>query len=189
MAEFSTQDMHPHETYAVPSFVLDLKPETPPAVSEGMSTGGGKRGRGCGWDEATQINETVDQDGQAFPGVFNKGANQGEADANPWTLAMKSRRRDDPGVVALREHLRENNGINGLEICEPHEVDRAARIFHRDGVRAPTASCFLSSTHRSPPPKQRHSVLVSFFLRACADRHHQGCAQPRAARDHARSRR
>ena len=34
---------------------------------------------------------------------------------------------------ALREKLREHNGIRGLEICDPHEVQRAARIFHRDG--------------------------------------------------------
>jgi hypothetical protein len=135
MAEFSLQDMHQHETYTVPVFVTELKPSIPPDVREGMFTGGGKRGPGIGWDEAAQINETVDQGGAIFPGVFNKGANQGEADANPWTQAMKSRRRDDPGVVALREHLRENNGINGLEICEPHEVERAARVFHRDGVR------------------------------------------------------
>ena len=135
-AEFSMAEMVAHETYAVPRFVTQLKPAQIPAeVREGMFTGGGKRGEGVGWDEATQINETVDQDGTVFPGEFNKGANQGEADANPWTLAMKSRRRDDPGVIALREHLREHNGIKGLEICEPQEVKRAARIFHRDGVR------------------------------------------------------
>ena len=135
VTQFSLQDMHQHETYAVPSFVTQVKPPTPPHVREGMFTGGGKRGPGVGWDEATQINETVDQHGVVFPGVFHKGANQGEADANHWTLAMQRRRRDDPGVLALREHLRENNGINGLELCEPHEVERAARIFHRDGVR------------------------------------------------------
>ena len=40
----------------------------------------------------------------------------------------------DPGVVALREHLRENNGVKGLEMVEPHEVEKAAWIFRRDGV-------------------------------------------------------
>ncbi len=41
--------------------------------------------------------------------------------------------RDDPEVVALRDHLAANNGIVGLEICEPHEIERAVRIFDRDG--------------------------------------------------------
>ena len=40
---------------------------------------------------------------------------------------------DDPGVEALRAHLRAHNGIRGLEICDPTEVKRAARIFRRDG--------------------------------------------------------
>ena len=34
---------------------------------------------------------------------------------------------------ALREHLRENNGIRGLEVCEPHELDRIHYIYTRDG--------------------------------------------------------
>ena len=38
-----------------------------------------------------------------------------------------------PEVEALREKLREHNGIRGLEICEPHETQKIARIFHRDG--------------------------------------------------------
>jgi len=46
---------------------------------------------------------------------------------------MKTREPTDPGVQALKEHLVANNGIKGLEICEPHEVERATRIFHRDG--------------------------------------------------------
>lgn len=48
-----------------------------------------------------------------------------------WTRAF-----DDPGVVALRERLRERNGIPGLEIVSPGEVDRAAALFHRDGFVA-----------------------------------------------------
>lgn len=35
--------------------------------------------------------------------------------------------------MALRDYLAEHNGIRGLEILEPMEIDRAARIFHRDG--------------------------------------------------------
>lgn len=34
---------------------------------------------------------------------------------------------------ALRRHLEANNGLVGLEILEPDEVERATRIFHRDG--------------------------------------------------------
>ena len=41
--------------------------------------------------------------------------------------------RDDPEVVALRRHLVANNGIRGLEVLDPSEIDRAVRLFHRDG--------------------------------------------------------
>lgn len=40
---------------------------------------------------------------------------------------------DDPEVVALREHLEANNGIKGLDVLEPHEIERAVQIFDRDG--------------------------------------------------------
>lgn len=40
---------------------------------------------------------------------------------------------DDPNVVALRERLREENGIRGLQIVSPDEVGRAAELLHRDG--------------------------------------------------------
>jgi hypothetical protein len=41
--------------------------------------------------------------------------------------------RDDPKVVALRSHLAANGGIVGMEIVEPHEIERAVRLFDRDG--------------------------------------------------------
>lgn len=47
-----------------------------------------------------------------------------------------TRRYDDPNVVALRERMRERNGIPGLEVCSPDEVERAATLFHRDGFVA-----------------------------------------------------
>ena len=47
-----------------------------------------------------------------------------------------TRSYDDPGVVALRERLRECNGIRGLEVVDPHDVERAVTIFHRDGFVA-----------------------------------------------------
>lgn len=36
-------------------------------------------------------------------------------------------------IEALREHLSKYNGIRGLEIVEPHEIERAVRLFNRDG--------------------------------------------------------
>ena len=36
-------------------------------------------------------------------------------------------------VDALRAHLAAHNGIKGLEVLDPTEVDRAVCIFHRDG--------------------------------------------------------
>ncbi|OYU51602.1 MAG: hypothetical protein CFE27_10860 [Alphaproteobacteria bacterium PA1] len=36
-------------------------------------------------------------------------------------------------TVALRTHLEANNGIKGLELLQPHEVDRAVKLFQRDG--------------------------------------------------------
>jgi hypothetical protein len=50
--------------------------------------------------------------------------------------ATWTRSYDDPGVVALRERLRERNGIRGLEVVAPDEVERAASLFHRDGFVA-----------------------------------------------------
>lgn len=50
--------------------------------------------------------------------------------------ATWQRSYDDPGVVALRQRLRERNGIPGLEVVAPHEVDRATALFHRDGFVA-----------------------------------------------------
>ncbi len=75
-----------------------------------------------GWDEHTPINETVDADGKPSPRL---------AASDP--RAPKRRAYDDPDVERLRTHLKKNNGIKGLEICSPIEVERAARIFHRDG--------------------------------------------------------
>ena len=50
--------------------------------------------------------------------------------------ATWTRSYDDPGVVALRERLRERNGIAGLEVLSPDQVERAAELFHRDGFVA-----------------------------------------------------
>ncbi len=47
-----------------------------------------------------------------------------------------TRSYDDPDVTALRERMRERNGIPGLEVVSPDEVDRATTLFLRDGFIA-----------------------------------------------------
>ncbi len=49
------------------------------------------------------------------------------------TLGWAGPARTDPSVVALREHLEANSGIVGLEILDPSEIERAVKIFDRDG--------------------------------------------------------
>lgn len=51
----------------------------------------------------------------------------------PDPSAPKRRVYNDLEVNTLREKLRKHNGIHGLEICEPHELQRIAQIFRRDG--------------------------------------------------------
>lgn len=53
---------------------------------------------------------------------------KGDPRCHDWTRSY-----DDPNVTALRERLRERNGIRGLEIVTATEVERATEIFHRDG--------------------------------------------------------
>ena len=47
--------------------------------------------------------------------------------------ATWTRSPDDPGVQALRAELRRHNGNPDLELVEPHEIERAVELFHRDG--------------------------------------------------------
>ncbi len=48
-------------------------------------------------------------------------------------LGWASHRRDDPDVIEQRDYLSTNNGIRGLEILEPNEIERAVALFDRDG--------------------------------------------------------
>jgi hypothetical protein len=80
---------------------------------------------GVGWCALTPPNESADEQGR--PVLRDRGA--GAADPR----APARRIYDDPEVRQLREHLRIRNGLPGLEILEPDEVERAARIFFRDG--------------------------------------------------------
>ena len=79
-----------------------------------------------GWDESIAVNETVDAHGD-IPAEGMRGF--GQAD----TTSPHRRRRDDPGVQKLRAHLQESNGLPGLEVCEPDDLDRIERLFTRDG--------------------------------------------------------
>ena len=79
----------------------------------------------AGWCAATPPNETADEDGRPLIRTVGFTA------ADP--KAPGRRVYDDPEVVALRDHLRGNNGLHGLEIVGPKEVERAKRIFLRDG--------------------------------------------------------
>ena len=56
----------------------------------------------------------------------------GSARRHGWAGAS----RDDPHVVALRARLEAGNGIVGLEVVAPDDVERALRLFHRDGFVA-----------------------------------------------------
>lgn len=52
----------------------------------------------------------------------------GDPNCLGWT-----RQPDDPGVTAFRDRLQRENGIKGLEMVRPDEVEKAARLFNRDG--------------------------------------------------------
>ena len=78
-----------------------------------------------GWDGNTPVNETVDERGNPFPTKPGFGV--------PDPRAPGRRVYEDDDVQRLRDRLRAENGIRGLDICDPGEVERAARIFHRDG--------------------------------------------------------
>ncbi|MBV7339718.1 phytanoyl-CoA dioxygenase family protein [Chloroflexi bacterium TSY] len=79
-----------------------------------------------GWDEHTPPNESLDQYDELV------GTNRGIVPVSD-PRSPSRRVYDDPEVEALRAELQERNGIRGLEICSPDEVDRAVRIFRRDG--------------------------------------------------------
>ncbi len=49
------------------------------------------------------------------------------------SVGWMDRAKDDPEVVKLRAHLEKNNGITGLEILKPDDVEHAVKRFHRDG--------------------------------------------------------
>ena len=48
-------------------------------------------------------------------------------------LGWVNREPADAKVQRLRVYLENNNGMKGLEILAPEEIDRAVKIFYRDG--------------------------------------------------------
>ena len=42
----------------------------------------------------------------------------------------------DPEVVALRDHLERNNGIQDLEVAKADQIERIVKLFRRDGFVA-----------------------------------------------------
>src|ERR1700722_7962024 len=79
----------------------------------------------AGWCAATPPNETSDEDGR--PLVRTEGFTA----ADP--RAPTRRGYDDPEVAALREPLPFHSALTGLELAAPDEIERAKRIFFRDG--------------------------------------------------------
>ena len=70
--------------------------------------------------------DTPDNDLETTPEHRNLAA--GDPLCASWIRAY-----DDPHVVAYRQTLRQHNGIKGLDIVEPHEIERAVEVFYRDG--------------------------------------------------------
>ena len=48
-------------------------------------------------------------------------------------IGWKDLAASDPRVGQLREYLQVNNGVEGLEIVSPKDVEQAVKLFHRDG--------------------------------------------------------
>ncbi len=46
---------------------------------------------------------------------------------------MTSENQLETNIETQREYLQARNGIVGMEVLDPSEIDRAVRIFHRDG--------------------------------------------------------
>lgn len=69
------------------------------------------------------------------PAIETTPEHRNLASGDPTCLGWE-RRPDDPGVVALRDDLRANNGIPDLELVDPNDIERATELFHRDGFVA-----------------------------------------------------
>ncbi|MDG1230921.1 MAG: phytanoyl-CoA dioxygenase family protein [Pseudomonadales bacterium] len=59
--------------------------------------------------------------------ITNTGAEAGAP------IGWSDKPKDDPKVLELKAHLEASNGIKGLQILGPNDVDEAVRLFKRDG--------------------------------------------------------
>ena len=66
---------------------------------------------------------------QQRPASAQASANAEQADTLGWVGVQ----RDSPQLRALRSELVSDNGMRGLEVLTPDEVERAAQLFDRDG--------------------------------------------------------
>jgi ectoine hydroxylase-related dioxygenase (phytanoyl-CoA dioxygenase family) len=48
-------------------------------------------------------------------------------------IGWSGKSKNDPNVIKLKSHLEVNNGIKGLEILGPNDIDEAVRLLKRDG--------------------------------------------------------
>ena len=64
---------------------------------------------------------------------INGGGEGPGSDAAHAELGWRGLDRRSPEVAAKRDYLEANGGLRGLEILQPNEIERAVRIFNRDG--------------------------------------------------------
>jgi len=119
----------------------------------------------AGWNASVPANGFINRPKSATnndnPQGLSTSASEIEIETTPEHLNLVSgdpscasweRKFDDPGVVALREELRKNNGIKGLELVAPDDVKRAAELLHRDGfvvVRDVLSDALLDRVQRA----------------------------------------
>jgi len=60
-------------------------------------------------------------------------SNEGSSSERHADLGWHGNDRDAPEIVQQREYLKANNGLRNVEILDPSEVERAVKIFRRDG--------------------------------------------------------
>ena len=140
---------------------------------------------GAGWFAELPCNADPDARHQ-----INVEPNADDMDGAAW-----ERVQDNTNVVKLREYLKQNNGIKGLELCYPHEVKKAAKLFHRDGfvavrdalspeilaeMRATTDRAMMAAIESGPPPP-----VDALPLGRCS--WPDGCVWGGATRTHTRS--
>ena len=107
--------------------------------------------KSAGWNEAVPPNgfhnRVVDESPESNDNPLGLASPVGEVDIETTPehrnlvegdprCADWTRCYDDPNVVALRQQLRERNGIEDFEVVPADDVERATAIFHRDGFVA-----------------------------------------------------